>query len=760
MRVARGPRFGVPVIAAALAVAMFSAAPAHAQVNQNPVNSVPPTPTTAENTVNAPSALTFSAGNGNQISVSDPDAGAAVIQVAFNTIHQNTNNRVGTISLASTAGLTFVTGDGVNDEGMTFQGTISDINAALDGMTYTPTLNLMGPGAGFLRITTNDLGNTGTGGQKTDQDGVFVDINPADSNPDNIIVPGLGTYRNVDKQLSLSNLNNLSVKEWDGDDSVPLSLSLTVSHGTLTLASTTGLTFTGGANGTASMAFSGAWQAINAALENVTFSPPVGFTGDVTITMNSQEESGGMFSDSDMSTIRVDAPEDSIYWATAKNTPGGIPGGIGRAELDGGGGGFLASGPEVNDIPTGTAIDAVEGRIYWSITPTFTTTPSIYSANLDGTDKELFLNTNMEPATTKMNAVNALAIDQETRRIYWANQNALPAGAGDRGISYVSLDAPTDASRAGFIDAGATGPPENNSSPRGLALDLEHDRVYWTNSSHGSIGYAPLPGASGTTGTFTVTGTVNQAQGIAVDLSSSPERLFWTNGSGDVPAERLKVADLADPFDPNITGVAHPLTPLGGGGLRTPAIDFDANRIYYANSGSNTVSYANLSAGGGGGANVAVTAGTVNSPDGVSILRAPEPVSPPAIGGTTVTGSALTCSGGVWKPDQPNASLYRTGRSEFEWTLNGTPIPGATGSSYVPTQAGTYGCSQRVMNFAGSSAQDGGTLAVAAAPVATPTPTPTPETDEACDALRKKLKKAKSKKQRKKLKRKLRQNDC
>ena len=45
---------------------------------------------------------------------------------------------------------------------MTFQGTLTDVNTALNGMTYTPKLGYSGPAT--LTITSNDLGNTGSGG--------------------------------------------------------------------------------------------------------------------------------------------------------------------------------------------------------------------------------------------------------------------------------------------------------------------------------------------------------------------------------------------------------------------------------------------------------------------------------------------------------------------------------------------------------------------------------------------------------------------
>ena len=55
----------------------------------------------------------------------------------------------------------------------------------------------------------------------------------------------------------------------------------------------------------------------------------------------------------------------------------------------------------------------------------------------------------------------------------------------------------------------------------------------------------------------------------------------------------------------------------------------------------------------------------------------PTPTSAPAITGTRRAGEALTAVPGTWA--DPLA------HREFQWLNNGTPIPGATGSTYVPT---------------------------------------------------------------------------
>ncbi len=134
--------------------------------NDAPVNTVPGPQGTASNT-----PLTFSSGNGNQISVADADAGASTIQVTLTATD-------GTLTLSGTTGLNFgcggCAGDGTADATMTFQGTLTDINAALNGLTYTPNLGFSGPAT--LTITSNDLGNTGSGGALSDTDVVNIQV--------------------------------------------------------------------------------------------------------------------------------------------------------------------------------------------------------------------------------------------------------------------------------------------------------------------------------------------------------------------------------------------------------------------------------------------------------------------------------------------------------------------------------------------------------------------------------------------------------
>ena len=85
----------------------------------------------------------------------------------------------GTLNLSGTRGLSFTPpADGTDDATMTFTGTIADINAALEGATFVAAPGFIG--AASVQITTNDQGNTGTGGALGDTDSVAITVQAAD----------------------------------------------------------------------------------------------------------------------------------------------------------------------------------------------------------------------------------------------------------------------------------------------------------------------------------------------------------------------------------------------------------------------------------------------------------------------------------------------------------------------------------------------------------------------------------------------------
>jgi hypothetical protein len=79
--------------------------------------------------------------------------------------------------LANATGVTYQAGDGFNDVSFTIRGSQADINTFFDGMIFTPDDDF--EGIAKLTVTADDLGNTGTGGNQTDSDDVFISVHKA-----------------------------------------------------------------------------------------------------------------------------------------------------------------------------------------------------------------------------------------------------------------------------------------------------------------------------------------------------------------------------------------------------------------------------------------------------------------------------------------------------------------------------------------------------------------------------------------------------
>ena len=109
--------------------------------------------------------LVFSSSAGNAITVADNYASVGVEQLTLTPSN-------GSLSIANSASLVAMS---VSPAGViTLDGTIPALNAALDGMTFTPALHAYGPAA--IRVQINDLGNSGAGS-------IPIDITPVAHTP-------------------------------------------------------------------------------------------------------------------------------------------------------------------------------------------------------------------------------------------------------------------------------------------------------------------------------------------------------------------------------------------------------------------------------------------------------------------------------------------------------------------------------------------------------------------------------------------------
>ncbi|CUW39775.1 putative autotransporter outer membrane protein; type V secretion [Magnetospirillum sp. XM-1] len=127
-------------------------------INDAPVNTKPAAQTTNEDT-----ALVFSSGNGNALSVADADTGTTLTTVV------SVASGKGVISVTTGGGGT-ITGNGSNS--VHIVGTVAQVQNALGSVSYTPTADGYGTGYATLTISSTDA-HTGT---LNDTDTVTINV--------------------------------------------------------------------------------------------------------------------------------------------------------------------------------------------------------------------------------------------------------------------------------------------------------------------------------------------------------------------------------------------------------------------------------------------------------------------------------------------------------------------------------------------------------------------------------------------------------
>ena len=200
----------------------------------------------------------------NGLSVSDVDANGGAEQVDLSVGQWRADAGL------DQSGLSFLTGAN-GDASMSFTGTLADIDAALSGLSYQGDANYNGSDA--LAVHIDDLGNTGAGGPLTADASVDINVTAVDDAPV-INAPGPQT---ASEDTSVV-INGISVSDVDAGPGTE-QVSLTVGHGTLTLGSTSGLSFDSGADGSAAMTFTGTLADINTALSGLTYQGDANYNG-------------------------------------------------------------------------------------------------------------------------------------------------------------------------------------------------------------------------------------------------------------------------------------------------------------------------------------------------------------------------------------------------------------------------------------------------------------------------------------------------
>lgn len=107
------------------------------------------------------------------LTVTDVDAGPSAIAVSFAATN-------GIVTLGRTNGLTFTAGTNGASQ-ITVLGTQADFANAMTNVTFRGSLNFYGNA--WLRITADDLGNSGAGGPMTDTKLIEINISPLNDPP-------------------------------------------------------------------------------------------------------------------------------------------------------------------------------------------------------------------------------------------------------------------------------------------------------------------------------------------------------------------------------------------------------------------------------------------------------------------------------------------------------------------------------------------------------------------------------------------------
>jgi len=320
-------------------------------------------------------------------------------------------------------------------------------------------------------------------------------------------------------------------------------------------------------------------------------------------------------------TAQAAAGTPQIYWTD------GVPGTIGRANIDGTGAiqNLIGGGSQ----PNGVAVDAA--HIYWvNILSTSTGAGTIGRANLDGTGVNQNFITGIKP-------MGGLAVDGG--HLYWGNkddsrvlQDGIPATIARANLDGTGVD-PT------FI-TGAE-------SALGIALDSGH--IYWTNRDL----LTPTIGRASLDGTGADQNFVNIGSGLPDGIAVDSGHIYWVNSGGTIG--RAGIAG---------TGVIPNFIDAGD---FPEGLAVDAGHLYWAhvnlssdpNAFDDAIGRANTD---GTGVDQNFIFGAL-TPEGVAVsaqATAPSPTVPaaPAIGTASFGNASATVQ---WTPPADNGGSAITG---------------------------------------------------------------------------------------------------
>ncbi|HET7852510.1 MAG TPA: 3-hydroxyacyl-CoA dehydrogenase [Methyloceanibacter sp.] len=258
--------------------------------------------------------------------------------------------------------------------------------------------------------------------------------------------------------------------------------------------------------------------------------------------------------------IQVDVGRGHIYW-TNMGWPGRDDGTIQRVDLD---------GRNVRTIvhegatftPKQLKLDRQNGKLYWSDREGM----RVMRANLDGTNIETLVERGHTDADRqdRMNWCVGIAVDLDRRQIYWTQKG--PDNANKGRMFRANLEIPKGESPAQRTDIeqlfGSL--PE----PIDLDLDLANRMIYWSDRGNpprgNSINRAPMDADAKDRSPEILVKDLHEGIGLSLDVER--DRMFFTDWEGGtVYRSRLNGSDRKKLLtgQGNLTGITY-VAPSGG----------------------------------------------------------------------------------------------------------------------------------------------------------------------------------------------------
>lgn len=379
-----------------------------------------------------------------------------------------------------------------------------------------------------------------------------------------------------------------------------------------------------------------------------------------------------------------------VYWVNYDN------GHVGSARLDGSAAtSLVVPGGRWTDL-FGAGVDAARDRLYFGAY----STKQIWTSTLDGQGARVLYENGQ--AGVVLQDVEQLVADTtgSDAQLYIV----------DWGSGTPSSQA-TSVVRTARVAAGATPADDVPNAPtvllnagaladgvQSIAVDSDRQRLYWAGFS-GAIHWAAIADLGGnaasdavhTTNVSTAACGSPAVEGIAVGQDDSVYLLPAGGVTG--PLKRL-AADGS-----SCTTVA---TLVGSQSApRTLSVNARDGKILYP--GFNLLAYADLDAPSDTGT-LSTAAGAVQNASGVSVVSSPMAATATALSGSATVGATLTCAPATWAADFAGLAINRAPRTTaLAWRRDGQTVVGATGTTLVVSQAGSYTCVSTATNVAGAT---------------------------------------------------------